>query len=257
MLLLDMLKLPETRDIKNLDDPARTLLHANILRKKTLLKKLYSDFYRQFRKAINPPDNKVLVELGSGGGFIKEIIPNTITSDVLDIEGVDKVFSATDMPFNSCGIDALFMFNVLHHIAQPRPFFSEADRCLKQGGRIVMIEPTNTTWARFIFKNYHHESFDPQGGWGFEQQSPLMTANGAQPWIILVRDRAIFEQEYPGLRIVSIRNHTPFVYLFSGGFTMRQLLPGFLYPVIRAIEYFLSPFKNQLGMFMTIVIDKV
>jgi SAM-dependent methyltransferase len=257
MSLLNLLKLPETRNIKNLDDPARTLLHAKILRKKSLLKKLYSSFYKQFREAAEQPENKVLVELGSGGGFIKEIIPNTVTSDVLDIEGVDKVFSATNMPFGSCSVDAFFMFNVLHHIAEPRRFLSEADRCLKRGGRIIMIEPTNTFWARFIFKNYHHELFDPQAGWGFEQQSPLMTANGAMPWIILIRDRTIFEQEYPGLRIVSIRNHTPLVYLLSGGFTMQQLLPGFLYPVVRAFEYLLSPLKNQLGMFMTIVIEKV
>jgi SAM-dependent methyltransferase len=257
MPLLDLLKLPEIKNIKNLDDPARTLLHAKILRKKTLLKKLYSTFYRQFRKAIDLPDNKVLVELGSGGGFIKEIIPNTITSDVLEIEGVDKVFSATDMPFGSCSVDAFFMFNVLHHIAEPRHFLSETDRCLKQKGRIIMIEPTNTLWASFIFKNYHHEAFDPQAGWGFEQQSPLMTANGAQPWIILVRDRKIFEREYPGLKIVSIRNHTPLAYLFSGGFTMRQLLPGVAYPAIKALEYLMSPANNLLGMFMTVIIEKI
>jgi SAM-dependent methyltransferase len=257
MSLLNLLKLPETRNIKNLDDQARTLLHANILRKKTLLKKLYSSYYRQFRKAIEHPENKILVELGSGGGFIKEIIPHTITSDILDTGGGDRIFSATNMPFDSFSVDAFFMFNVLHHIAEPRRFLSEADRCLKRGGRIIMIEPTNTSWARFIFKNYHHETFDPQAGWGFEQQSPLMTANGAMPWIILIRDRTIFEQEYPYLRIVSIRNHTPLAYLLSGGFTMRQLLPGFLYPAVRVFEYLLSPFRNQLGMFMTIVIEKI
>jgi len=66
MAFLDLLKLPETRDIKNLDDPATTLLHAKIVRSKALLKKLYSNFYRQFRSAINQPDNKVLVELVIG-----------------------------------------------------------------------------------------------------------------------------------------------------------------------------------------------
>jgi SAM-dependent methyltransferase len=257
MTFLDLLRLPETRDIKNLDDPSATLMHAKVLRKKTLLKKLYISVYKQFREEMEQPENKVMIELGSGGGFIKEIIPNAITSDILKIDGVDKVFSVTNMPFNNCSIDAFFMFDVLHHVAQPRRFFSEAERCLKSGGEIVMIEPANTSWARYIFTNYHHESFDPQGGWGFEQQSPLTTANGAMPWIILIRDRKIFDQEYPGLRIVSIHNHTPFVYLFSGGFTMRQLLPGFLYPVIRAFEYLLSPFRNQLGMFMTIIIEKV
>jgi SAM-dependent methyltransferase len=265
MKLAEWLKLPEIRDIKNLDDPATTLLHSKILRRKTFLKKLYADFYRQFGEAVKQPENKVLVELGSGSGFIKEIIPNAITSDILNIDGVDKVFSATDMPFENKSVDAFFMFDVLHHIDEPRKFFSEAERCLRPAGRVVMIEPANTPWARFIYKNFHHERFDVQGGWqvdpcqklaGAGKGGPLTQANGALPWIIFVRDRIIFEQEYPRLKVVSIRNHTPFRYLFSGGFTLRQLAPGFLYSWVKAAEFLLTPANNRLGMFMTVILEK-
>ena len=131
MKIIEWLKLPETRNIENLDDPAVTMLHGQILRKKTFLRKLYTDFYKEFLDAVPNPEGKVLVELGSGGGFIKEIIPNVITSDILNVAGVDKVFSATDMPFGDSSVDAFFMFDVLHHIGEPRRFFYEADRCLQ------------------------------------------------------------------------------------------------------------------------------
>jgi SAM-dependent methyltransferase len=256
MAILDWLKLPETRGIKDLDDPSTTLLHGKILRSKLFLRKLYADFYGQFKNAVQQPDNKVLVELGSGGGFIKEVILNVITSDILKVEGVDKVFSATDMPFENTSVDAFFMFDVLHHIGEPRKFFAEAERCLKTGGRIVMIEPANTPWARFIYKNFHHEGFDPKGGWELTKTGPLSQANGAMPWMVFVRDRAMFEREFPRLKIVSLRNHTPMRYLISGGLTLRQLLPGFAYPVVRALEYLFSPANNLLGMFMTVIIEK-
>jgi SAM-dependent methyltransferase len=256
MKLTELLKLPETRGIEDLDDPATTLLHGRIIRSKPFLKNIYVDFYGQFKDAVENPDTKVLVELGSGGGFIKDIIPNIVTSDILNGVDVDKVFSATQMPFENTSVDAFFMFDVLHHIGEPKGFFAEAQRCLKSRGRIVMIEPANTPWARFIYTKFHHEGFDPKGGWLLEKAGPLSQANGAIPWIIFVRDRAAFESQFPCLKVVSLRNHTPMRYLISGGLTLRQLLPDFAYPLIKGLEFLLSPANNLLGMFMTIIIEK-
>jgi SAM-dependent methyltransferase len=147
MTILDWLRLPEIKNIKDLDDPSATVLHREILQKKTFLKKFYEDVYRQFKSAVEQPENKVLVEIGSGGGFIKDIMPNVITSEILNIPGVDKVFSAMDMPFKDETVDAFFMLDVLHHFGDPRKFFNEAIRSLRPGGKIVMIEPANTSWA--------------------------------------------------------------------------------------------------------------
>jgi hypothetical protein len=107
-----------------------------------------------------------------------------------------------------------------------------------------------------IYKNFHHEGFNPKGGWELAKAGPLSQANGALPWIIFVRDKKVFEREYPRLKIVSLCNHTPILYLLSGGFTLRQLVPGVLYPVAKAVEYLLSPARNRLGMFMTVVLEK-
>jgi SAM-dependent methyltransferase len=257
MKLLEWLKLPEIHDIDNLDAPGVTLLHADIIRKKPFLKRIYIDFYKQFADVVHAPEGKVLVELGSGGGFIKEVVGNVITSEVIEIPNVDKVFSALDMPFEERSVDAFFMFDVMHHITEPRKFFAEALRCLKEGGKIVMIEPANTPWSRFVYKKFHHEPFDERANWELERTGRLSQANGAMPWIIFTRDRNIFEKEFPSLKIVEIRNHTPIRYLLSGGLTLRQLMPSFAYTPIKYLEYLLFPLNNLLGMFQTIVLQKI
>jgi SAM-dependent methyltransferase len=257
MKAIEWFKHPEVKGIKSLDAPETTLLHAKILQKKPFLKNLYIDFYKQFRRAVPDFEKKVLVELGSGGGFIKQLMDNVITSDILELPNVDKVFSALSMPFEAASIDAFFMFDVLHHITDPKAFFEQALRCLKAPGKIVMIEPANTLWARFIYQNFHHERFDTRAEWTLEEAGPLSQANGAVPWIIFSRDREMFEKEFPTLKIVAMRNHTPLRYLLSGGLTLRQLVPSFTYPMVKVIEYLLSPLNNWLGMFQTIELEKV
>jgi SAM-dependent methyltransferase len=256
--ITEWLKLPQAKNIRNLDDVSTTLLHAKIIQDKPFLKKLYLDFYNTFKKSIpQNGGNKLLVELGSGGGFIKEIVPNAVTSDVLKLPGVDKHFSVLKMPFDNNSVDAYFMIDVLHHINDAAVFFKEMDRTLKAGGKIVMIEPANTAWGRFIYQNFHHERFDPLGGWGFEKTGPLSSANGAIPWIIFYRDRKQFERQFPSLKIVRLDPHTPLRYLISGGVSMRQMLPSFLYGAVKGLEIILSPFNKYIGMFLTIEINKI
>lgn len=256
MSLIDWLRLPQTQNIEDLDDPATTLLHAQIVQEKPFLKRLYLDFYHQLKNSLPQTQNDLIVELGSGGGFIKNVIPNAMTSDVLDIPNLDKVFSALDMPFEDNRVDAFLMFDVLHHITDPGLFFTEATRCLKPLGRIIMVEPANTPWARFIYKNFHHEAFDLNANWNLNKTGPLSQANGALPWIIFARDRKTFEKQFPSLNIIQIHNHTPFRYLLSGGLSLKQLLPSFTYPIVKAVEFILTPMNNMIGMFQTIILEK-
>lgn len=255
MKFLDWLREPDTVGLL-LDDPDTTLIHSELIQKKPILKSLYQDFYKQFCNSIDNFESKVLVELGSGGGLIKEIIPNVITSEILKVPNVDRIFSATDMPFESNSVDAFLMIDVLHHITEPRLFFKEANRCLRKEGEIIMIEPANTIWGRFIYKNLHHEMFDVSSDWNLEEVGPLSHGNGAIPWIIFNRDRDIFEKDFPEFNILSIRCHTPFRYLLSGGLSFRQLIPSCTDMFFKFIEFCLSPLNRWIGMFQTIELKK-
>lgn len=253
---MDKLKLPEVREAAALDDASLSLLHRQIISQKKFLRRIYTDFYQELMDAVGYTSDKSILELGSGGGFLKELFPTVITSDIMKLPSVDKVFSAHTMPFDHATLDAIVMVDVLHHIPDVRAFFREATRCLKIGGRVAMIEPANTCWARFIYKNFHHEGFDPTAGWEFQSEGPLSSANGALPWIIFYRDRRQFESEFPMLQIIQVRPHTPFRYLLSGGLTLRQLVPGWSYPVFKGLGYCIRPLNAFLGMFQTIILEK-
>ena len=240
------------------DDVAATLRHAEVIRRKPFLKRLYIEFYNLF-KELTPkiPRDGTLVELGSGPGFIKDIIQEAITSDVLALPGVDKIFTALNMPFEDNSIRAIFMLNTLHHINDAENFFKETERCLKIGGKLIAIEPANTFWSRFIYQKFHHEQFDTSGPWYFEGDSPLSSSNGAIPWIVFCRDKAEFEEKFPSLKVLRIKLHTPFRYIISGGFSIGQLLPSFTFNTISYIEKFLSPLNRYIAMFQTIETVKV
>jgi len=144
------------------------------------------------------------------------------------------------------------MLNTLHHFKNPSYVLTEIQRCLKEGGRVVMIEPANTFFGRWIYQNFHHEPFEPKAGWNIEGSGPLSDANGALPWIIFERDRVKFEREFPSLSIERFVSHTPMRYLLSGGVSLKQLVPSFMYSTVKFLEWILTPLSGFLGMFYTI-----
>ena len=249
------LALPEKQDVTDLDDPNTSLLHSDILKRKVFLHRLYTEYYESFRDAIEAPDHAVIIELGSGGGFIKDVIPNAITSDVMPIPGLDQRFSAEAMPFESGSVDLFCMINTLHHIPDVSSMLKECVRCLKPGGRVVMVEPANTPFSGFIYRNFHHEPFDTRADWSIPEGGPLSSSNQALPWIIFKRDRERFQATFPELKLEGMRLHTPLRYILSGGFTARQMLPGWMYPAAYFLdEVLLRPFHGLMALSMTITL---
>ncbi|MBE9178296.1 class I SAM-dependent methyltransferase [Oculatella sp. LEGE 06141] len=256
--VLTWLKLPEASRVQDLDDPNNVYIIRKIIQRKPFLHKTYRSFYKELlSKARTTPTDGEFIELGSGAGFLKTLAPRITTSDILPYEGVDKVFSALDIPFEDDSVSAFMMIDVMHHVKDSRQFLNEMQRCLKVGGKIVMIEPANTIFSKFIYTHFHHEPFETRAGWGFEEGGPLSGANMAIPWIVFCRDRQIFFSEFPNLRLCSVRLHTPFRYLCSGGLSIRQLLPSWMYPLVQVVEKLLSPFNSYLGMFMTIELENL
>ncbi len=258
MNLLSFLQLPYMRKFEDLDDPEVTIIRRKIIQKNVYLKNLYYEFYSIFKNSLSDfqKRKRKLIELGSGGGFLKKIIPDVITSDIIRLPKVDMHFSATHMPFKSESVDRFFMLDVIHHINDQQMFLKEIDRCLKDNGKLIAIEPANTLWGRFIYQNFHHEDFNPKGTWNLKSQSALSDANGAIRWIVVMRDKKKFEKLFPRLKIVMITVHTPIQYLVSGGMSYRQLLPSWMYSIVKGVEYILSPLGRYTGMFYTIEIEK-
>ena len=241
-----------------LDDPRATLAHRDIILQKPFLKRLYLDWYTLFIK--NAKESKVKgkhLEIGSGGGFLKEVFPEVTTSDILPLPNVDMVFSAEEMPFKENELASIVMLNVFHHIPKPYLFLKEAQRCLVKGGKIIMIEPANSNLGRFIYKRFHHEPFDEKAGREIKPGNPLSNSNQALPYIYFERDLDLFKQEFPHLKINFVNYHSPFSYIISGGVSRSAMLPYFMYNLVKFKEWLLSPFSRQLGLFCTIEVEKI
>lgn len=241
----------------HLDDPKATLAHRDIILQKPYLKRLYLDWYKVFINKSRAIKNGKYLEIGSGGGFLKEVFPEVITSDILDLPNVDQVFSAESLPFKDQELASIMMLNVFHHIPKPYLFLKEAQRTLISGGKIIMIEPANSALGRFIYKRFHHEPFDENGGRDIQAGNPLSNSNQALPYIYFERDTELFKREYPQLKIKSIQYHSPFSYIISGGVSRSALLPYFMYSFVKGMEWLLSPFAKQIGLFCTVEIEKL
>ncbi len=239
-----------------LDGPATTLARRRIIREKAFLNKIYTEWYMLIVGAL-PTTGRPVLELGSGAGFLHEIIPGLITSEIIPISQISLVLDAMALPFRDGSLGSVVMVDVLHHVPQPRLFFAEADRCLVPDGKIVMVEPWVTPWSRVVYTKLHHEPFDAEAeDWEFPPGRPLSAANGALPWIVFQRDREIFTREFPELVIESIAPIMPLSYLLSGGVSMRSIMPGALYGPWRAVERLMERLCSNSAMFAAIVLSK-
>lgn len=241
----------------NLDSPEATVAASELIRSKKILHSIYLEHYRFFYEQLEGIPTGTVVELGSGGGFIKEVLPNVVTSDVVTLPTTDMTFRAEELPFPSESVAAILMINVFHHIQDVRTFLRRAQDCLTPNGIIAMVEPANTPFSRLIYSNFHHEPFEPdQEDWSLPPGGRMSSANDALPWIVFKRDRVKFDEWFPSLRIESVREAEPFRYILSGGLSRPQLCPSMLYPLVRALEWTLRPLNPFLGMFMKIRVRK-
>jgi len=260
--LRTLLEHPFTRGLA-IDAPETTARRGAVIRGKGLLRRIYREWYERLAATIPPPPGAVL-ELGSGGGFFRDVVPDAITSDIMpipaargldgrDLPGVDRVVDAQALPFAPNELRAIVMTNVLHHIPRVGDFLRSAATCVRPGGVISMIEPWTTRWSRFVYTRLHHEPFEPESrAWEFPPSGPLSGANGALPWILFVRDRDRFDREFPQWRIESVRPLMPFSFVLAGGVSMRAFVPGWCYRPLRAIE---APF-GAAAMFAHVVLRR-
>lgn len=252
-ILKRLLEHPLTAGL-SVDDPRTTELRIEIIRSKPFLRSIYHEWYESIITSL-PEKRNNLLELGSGAGSLKELLPNMITSEVFQTPGVELIADARNLPLTNESLDAIVMTDVFHHIPNVSQFLSEAVRCIRPGGKILMVEPWHTPWSHWVYTHLHPEPFITNGDWEIPQAGPLSGANGALPWIVFMRDRERFELENPQLKIKVIKPIMPIAYLFSGGISMRSLMPGWAYKLTRAVESAL--WQEKWAMFAFIELERV
>lgn len=251
--LKHILKHPMTKG-DNLDDPETTNVRRDIILAKPLLQKIYQEWYGILSTHLSENYSEVL-EIGAGAGLSNLLKNQVIRSDIMVSKWIDLACDCQNMPFHANQFGAILMIDVLHHLPDPALFFKEACRCLVVGGVIRMIEPWNTKWSSWVYRNLHHERFDPTvSDWVSNKGGPLSQANSALPWIIFQRDSRLFNQLFPQFSMEECKPIMPLVYLLSGGLAYRNIMPGFTYHFWRKIE---ATFESRSGMFVYVELRRL
>ena len=137
-ILRTLLAHPLTRNLA-LDDPATTTLRRRIIAEKPFLKRIYQEWYEAILAQLPAVAGPVL-EIGSGPGFLKEMLPELITSELLPCPGVRMRLDGQRLPFAKGALRAIVMTDVLHHVPGPERFFEEAARALS--ARRLCLRPS-------------------------------------------------------------------------------------------------------------------
>jgi SAM-dependent methyltransferase len=229
------------------------------------LKVLLKHRYEWMNRFIGSDD--LGVEVGCGTGISREFIRSKRfhLSDVSDYDWVDyKHVDAMSTPFEDGSFDFVVSSNMIHHVAQPLLFFSEMERILKPGGRLIIQEVNASLAMRIALRLMRHE------GYSYEPDvfDPDQICNDpADPWSancaipnLLFDDREQFERHVPAFKMVHA-SFREFACMFNCGGVIAKTtcirLPKWMVYVMYGIDTVLTAVApNLFAMQRQIVLEK-
>ena len=231
--------------------------HREVWRRKPALGEIYRVWFDALLESAEP--GATVLEIGSGPGFLgsraRTRRPDLrwISSDVVVTPWNSLVADALRLPLLGQSVDAVVALDLVHHLARPAVFFSEAARVLKPGGSFSAIEPWVTTLSYPIYRWTHPEGctldidpWDPFGVAESREKEPLRGDNACS-WRLV---RAVPASRWGELgfeppRVVLFNG---FAYLASLGFRERSLLPQRLVPLLLRLDRRLVRFAPVLAL---------
>jgi SAM-dependent methyltransferase len=222
---------------------------------KPVLRRVYEDYYRRMAEYLA---SGATVEIGSGMGWLKSHLPGAVTTDIQMAPWLDLVADAHRLPFGRACFANLVLFDVLHHLAEPRLFFAEACRVLRPGGRIILLEPGISPVSGPFYRLFHDEpvdmSADPIGGLRLSDGADPYHANQAIASLLVGRHRRRFCVAFPELRFVSVRWISLLAYPLSGGLRPWSLIPAAAAGPLIGLERRLEPLLGRFCGFRVLAV---
>lgn len=125
----------------------------------------YSFYERAFFRHMTDRNARIL-DVGCGSGEFVSLLLQRGYKNLYGVEIDDSLFdmatkvlpevrkaSATDLPFADNYFDCIYMFNVMHHLQDLDEYqrtLAEMTRCLRGGGRIILVEPCRLILYRLL-----------------------------------------------------------------------------------------------------------
>jgi SAM-dependent methyltransferase len=234
--------------------------NLNYWKQKPVLREIYQRFYQLIAGHLIRSLHGNIVELGSGIGNIKMVIPEAICTDIFKNPWIDQVENAYQLSFAENSISNLILFDVFHHLEFPGTAFKEFFRVLKPSGRIVIFEPYISLTGLIVYGLFHHEPV------GFLKKITWFAPDGFDPWKINYyasqgnASRVFFLKKYFSylneFEIITKKRIPALPYIFSGGYSKPQLLPDKTLSYIQQLEPLLQKIPALFATRVLIVLSK-
>lgn len=200
------------------------------------------------------------VELGSGIGNIKEIIPDCIRTDLFDNPWIDRVESAYKLSFLSSSVANLLLMDVFHHLQYPGNALDEFYRVLIPGGRLIILEPCISLLGLIVYGGLHPEPlgltrdivwYAPTADCLDRQSYYAAQGNASR---IFTRPR--FHRQLNKWHQIKKERFAAMAYVLSGGYSKPQLLPDKALLFLAAFEELFSKAPFMFATRYLIVLEK-
>ena len=224
---------------------------------KPVLRRAYREFHERIAAHLDPALSGKIVELGSGIGNIRDVIPGCIRTDLFANPWIDQVENAYSLSFRDGECSHLILFDVFHHLRHPRTALQECRRVLQDGGRVILFEPYVSLAGRLVYGPLHHEpiglhlpiALDAPESFSADRDTYYAAQGNAT--------RLFWNGEYPGILdgwdVVSRERLSAWSYALTGGYSKPQLYPSALAGVLSAVDRVLER-TPQLAALRTLVV---
>ena len=212
--------------------------------RKPVLRRAYRDFHRRIAAHIDRTLSGKIVELGSGIGNIRDVVPGVVRTDLFPNPWIDQVENVYRLSFADGELSHVIMFDVFHHLRHPRTALQECRRVLKPNGRLIIFEPYVSLAGRLVYGPLHHApiAFDdpivPDAPTAFSADTDGYYA--AQGNATRVFWRGDHQEILDGWDVIARERIGAWPYALTGGYSKPQLYPGFLYGTLSLLDQAVS-----------------
>lgn len=228
--------------------------------RKPLLRSVYRGFHELIASRLDRSVRGEVVELGSGMGSIKDVIPECVTTDLFPNPWLDRQENAYSLSFADASVSNLILFDVWHHLRYPGTALAEFRRTVAPGGRVIVFDPAISWMGRIIYGVFHHEpigmrlplTWDAPDGFK-PGDTDYFAAQGAATRIFWRREEPA---RLAGWELVEATPLPSFEYFATGGFSGPQLGGPRAFRVWRGLDRLASSWPRAFAARLLVVLKR-